>query len=239
LVDARTSFLASVRADRAARYVLPTRPTFTPKQTLIVKREWIPTLMLIAQLALSPLSVLGERLGLTASQVSRLMKQMVDAGAVEMHEFTSGKRGGPLKVPMLTATAWQEVKAFGIEPAKTSDRECPEHVEACRGLEELGRRLGNRVDGEVLVGDVRLDVVWRDKRGKTTYLNVGITSPQREANAAGRAIEHPAVVAGTFILVGRDKSFLEAVTKLVKDDRVVLRQVGHVIHALYSQEALV
>ena len=91
-------------------------------------------------------------------------------------------------------------------------------------------------------GEVRVDVQWRSKTGDLTFFQVGMSSPEREAEAAVKALQVPAVAAGTLVMVVRDGDFgkrFKAAMK-AKDpggtlaSKVHVRTVGDVLLKLYS-----
>ena len=73
-----------------------------------------------------------------------------------------------------------------------------------------------RVKYEVDLRGTRVDVEWRDKSGRLTFLNIGVSDPQREAGAALKAMALPVVSTNTFALVARDSAFARTFEQAMK-----------------------
>ena len=64
--------------------------------------------------------------------------------------------------------------------------------------------------------NIRFDVVWEDRDGNRTFWQCGQSDPEREVEAALKAIEIPCVADSKLVIVCRDRKFADKVESLLK-----------------------
>lgn len=154
---------------------------------------------------------LYEKTGITRAEGRIRAKQLEDAGLVRIHRFTTGRQGGAVEFLEPTARAWQLLAAYDLKMPPALVGGGWEHEAAARLIHAAGRRRKMRVRCEVRVGEVRLDLEWRDHEGRAMYFNIGISDPSREAANALKALRLPALQENTLTLVCRDVEFARKV----------------------------
>ena len=191
--------------------------------------------------------MLGEmydQLGLSRVQGGRHVKRLVAAGLAVVHQFHPSRRGGFIKVIEDTDLAYQHLQRLGITRPTPLTKGGWEHNLGCSAMAEIGKRKHYQKLHEVpvgLKGVVRIDIVLQNLTGQRMYVQCGISSPEREAINALKALELPAVTAGKFILICRDKSFATQTIQHIKTldakghalQRIFIKLLGDVLEYYY------
>ena len=206
--------------------------------------ECIRLLVLVAALLPRALTWVYEHLNVTRVKGARLVRQLVNAGLVREHTFATGKRGGHFKILEIIRAGWEKLAGLGINEPKWPTHGGWEHNIIAVALELIGKLGKWLVSFEVLIGDVRLDVHWRNQCGKIIVFQIGVSSPDREAANLVKACQLPVIQSNRLIFVCRDKKFGERVKKLLKDkghagllqDRIEFRLAGEVLQCAYARD---
>jgi len=156
-----------------------------------------------------------QRLGLSTGAGRTMVRNLESKGFIRLHTFKTGQRGQP-KVAELTSDGWDllERKQLVDRSAKPTHGGF-EHNLAAESLRRIGKKNGWDVDFEVQVGDVRIDVRWRNDRGKCIFYQIGVSKPEREAQAIVKAASHKVIRQNKLVLIARDHAFIREVEKKV------------------------
>jgi len=154
-----------------------------------------------------------EDLKMSRTQGNRIVKRLENQGLVRPHQFTTGRQGGRVTVLEVTSDGYAVLKAYGVEPIPKKTGGGWEHDWAALLIGRAGARQQMRVTYEEDLGGIRADVVWNDANGNRSFFNIGVSSPDREAANALRAVQLPALQGNRFVVVGRDSAFAKAVNQ--------------------------
>jgi hypothetical protein len=180
--------------------------------------------------------------GLTRKRGGQVVARLEAAGMVVCHSFSTGKRGGSLKLLEITARGWEELKRHGIASLQRPKSMTWEHQLGVDVTEAIGRQEQRQVDREVQIESMRLDVRWRSVTGAAVFFQVGISSPEREVDNACKALKLPAIAQAKLVLICRDKAFADRVRRLMAERdpggvaaaRIRIRLLGQVLDTYYN-----
>jgi len=242
------NFCRSITARKAARLYLPDSPAGAggSGKGFIGKAidECIRMLVLVATVFLRPLTWVYEQANVTRTTGGRLVRKLINAGLVREHTFSTGKRGGKLKILEVTYAGWVKLRELGIQQPQDLTHGGWEHNLIAAALELIGKQRNWQVSFEVVVGDVRMDVCWKNQQGKMVFFQIGTSDPDREVTNVLKALKIPTGRDNRLILVCRDKHFAEQVKTLLKQKGLTnllkgtleLRFAGDVIQTVYQDK---
>jgi hypothetical protein len=166
--------------------------------------------------------------------VSRVLR---DRQLIAFHRLPTGRRGAPLSVAELMDAGWDLLRARGLSgpPARLTHGGF-RHNLAAQLLERRGKARRSRMLFEQQVGSVRVDVVEHLTDGSQRLYQIGISDPDREAQAISSLASQPDVP--QIILVVPDDRFAEAVRRRLRqiDDSSNDRFTTELIGAIAVQQ---
>lgn len=142
-------------------------------------------------------------------------------------------------LPLLTEAGWHELEQHQLakRPAPLTHGG-PLHDLAAEALRLLARREQAQVLFEQDLGPLRVDVRWRYADGRCVYFQIGVSDPQREADALTRALSVPGLTPQRLVLIAQTRDFADKVRTLLRSqvgdqaDRVGVRLLGALIKAV-------
>ena len=255
--ETANDFVSTVTAVKAPDVYLPgsipkgsriDSTSSTGKQSIneVVKGVPLKMLFINAVPTPPPLTEVYERLGLSRVQGGRYLKELIKSGLALVHEFHPSRRGGFIKIIQNTDYAYLQLRQFGIEQPSHVTQGGWEHNLGCRVMGEIGKQKHYQVFYEVPIGakgNIRGDVVLQAPTGMRIYVQCGISSPEREVRNALKALETPAVSAGKFLLVCRDKKFATQVIQFIKKqdtsgqalEQISIKLIGDILEYYYTK----
>ncbi|KXB07621.1 hypothetical protein AKJ51_00705 [candidate division MSBL1 archaeon SCGC-AAA382A20] len=147
---------------------------------------------------------------------AKTVKKLEKNGLATRHRFSTGGRGGRVTLLEVTDHGWERLKKMGVDRPDPMTAGGWEHQLGARLIQQEGRKRKFKVDFEVDLGPVQMDVKWRSKQGQIQFFNIGISRVPRESKNALKAVQLPAVKEGKFTLVCRDTKFRKKVSKKLK-----------------------
>lgn len=177
-------------------------------------------------------------LGVGAKKGQALIRRLEAKDLVRLYRCQGG-RGRPLMLPLLTEAGWHELEQHQLakRPAPLTHGG-PLHDLAAEALRLLARREQAQVLFEQDLGPLRVDVRWRYADGRCVYFQIGVSDPQREADALTRALSVPGLTPQRLVLIAQTRDFADKVRTLLRSqvgdqaDRVGVRLLGALIKAV-------
>lgn len=167
-----------------------------------------------------------EVFGVKRTDAVSLFSELQEQCLINVEEFPQG-RGGKLKVPIITEAGYRQIG----EVDKSGVKGGGAHNITALCATKLFERAGYLVMPEYQLADeyaVQLDLMCRHKKmAKTVAVNICMNNaPSYEAQAAYRALQCPEVLAGTFMLIARDRSAIDAFKKSLRQmDKQFIKHV--------------
>ncbi|MCC6682823.1 MAG: hypothetical protein IT445_18135 [Phycisphaeraceae bacterium] len=164
------------------------------------------------------LTELYDRCGDSRRQARKIVRKIETFGLVRRLKLATGKPGRPMTLVLPTDAAWLQLirRGLGGKP-RTRINGGVEHELTAASYELICKHAGDDLEFEVTSGPVRFDAQRRDKNGACTFIQIGASDVQREADALVRAATIPQVRLGRVELITRDHTFARKTLKLVKD----------------------
>lgn len=219
----------------------PAKPfAVTPATSPEVGSQTVLSLMALALLVGQPISRFYAmfKSRRVASAAIRLLEA---AGFLDCPEVAHGK-GAKLKLVSLTLSAWELLAEQGVQRPAYLLQGGDLHDYAARAMQEVAHRHGDRIEFEQLVGTVRFDAIWHRKGGAVLHTNIGVSDPQREAEALSRALDQAATADAHLLHVGVSTRFNQGVARRLKvlypakHNRVEYRLLGALVKSAYLQK---
>ena len=159
-----------------------------------------------------------KELGLHNTQGGRIIKKLDNLGLIKLHEFSTGRVGGKLKLVEITEPGWDILKQKGfVKPSQYTNGGW-EHETAARLVETEAKKRGHKISFEVDFNGFRADVrLTHPKNGEHIIVNIGVSNPLREAEAIVKFFALPISKTCQFVLVARDSTFRNQVESLLKE----------------------
>ena len=215
-------FLNSITAIKYVEYGLPVN--ILPKQTLIPQpnvpepdSKEIQMLTMAAMDKPQQLCKIYDLLGVNRRDGRKIVDNLELKGLLRIHTFSTGKVGGQVSYPEVMDIGWQvlETKGF-VKPLPLTGGGFLHNL--CAKLVTAAEKAqGRNVRYEVDIYGKRLDVESRDgKTGERTFFNIGISSPDREADSIDAIVKMPVLTGNKFVFVGLDNAFVKQVKDALK-----------------------
>ena len=170
--------------------------------------------------ATGTIKIIGDiykELGLSNTQGGRIIKKLDNLGLIKLHEFSTGRVGGNLKLIEITEPGWNVLKEKGFHNPSRLTNGGWEHETAARLVETDAKKRGHKTSFEVDYNGFRADVrLTHPKNGEHIIVNIGVSSPPREAEAIVKFFALPISKTCKFVLIARDSTFKKQVESLLK-----------------------
>ncbi len=230
------SFLGTVRTVKSGSHRLPiiVVPASSAASSVpSLNSNQMQFLILAATGKPMPLGKLYEVIGLAHRDGKKIVDSLEQKGLIRIYAFSTGKVGGKVSFVEVTDASWRILIARGFSRSKSLTGGGFLHNLAATLINIAEKKRGMTVNFEIDLKGVRIDVESRDnKSGKRVFINIGVSSPQREADVIEKIFAMPVMNGNRFVLVGLDGPF----TKQVKD---ILKKKGWKSDALNRLEVRV
>lgn len=175
-----------------------------------------------------PLTRLYLRLNLGRGEGAQLVTSLIRQSLVKPHPVQTGRPGGAIQVAEVTAAGVAVLQGRGLPvPSRVLTKGGFLHNVAAEALRRIGRDQKVDVAFEEVLGPVRFDVRWRDRNGRISYFQIGVSDAQREALALHKAWQLPQVDACELILVAIDRAFESQVVAELRTIKADSRLIAH------------
>jgi hypothetical protein len=215
-------FLNSITAVKYVEHGLPviilSKQTSTPQPSVpATNYEEIQMLTLAAMDKSLQLCKLYDLMGVNRRDGRKIMDRLELKGLLRPHTFATGKVGGQVSYLEITDAGWQILIAKGfVQPLPLTGGGFL-HDLCAKLITSVEKTHGRLVRYEVDIYGKRLDVESRDsKTGERTFFNIGVSSPDREADSIDAIVKLPALTGNKFVFVGIDNAFVKQVKEILK-----------------------
>jgi hypothetical protein len=186
-------------------------PASTPVGPVLNAKE-VEFLKLAAQLPPMALSGIYRQLQLSNTEGKRAVNKLVSQGLIVLHALSTGRRGGKIILPQPTDAAWLLLEQNGHHRPKDNGQGSWLHKAAAALIGAEGKSQQETVSFEVVLDGCRIDVLRVNSATHLrTFYNIGISTPDYEAQAIIRFFAAPAASGAQFILVTETAAFADKV----------------------------
>jgi hypothetical protein len=234
---------ASVQPETVSSSVGPTNPNSAEGLSSEARRMFA----LCAQVVPVTATRLYAQAGVNLGQGSTLLRRLEAASLIKLNAAPTGRPGGEYVLPEITPQGWKLLATWGIFPPKPVTKGGWLHNGIAVAIGEIGRAQKQKVAYEVSYVSVCLDVQLRNSSGELTHVQIGLSTPEYEAQSILKAVQVPAVANGRLLLVCLNRAFASEVLSVLVEKgagdvakKVTIRLVGEILERYYagSKEAL-